>query len=105
MPVIKIWDTIVILCFVSHFFASKWILIGYNQLLTNHDGWIYQNYLNEMQELNYKSYYISAIYWVITTFTSVGYGDIKGNTQIEFLFTIGIEMIGIAFYGYMIGVF
>ena len=41
LPVIKIWDTIVILCLVSHFFACKWILIGYNEFLTNSDGWIY----------------------------------------------------------------
>ena len=61
--------------------------------------------MKDMQELNYRSYYISAIYWVITTFTSVGYGDIHGSTQTEYLFTIGIDMLGIAFYGYMIGVF
>ena len=45
------------------------------------------------------------MYWVITTFTSIGYGDIKGHTDNEFIFQMIVEMIGIAFYGYMIGTF
>ena len=32
-------------------------------------------------ELDYRSYYIAAIYWVIATFTSVGYGDVFGYTE------------------------
>jgi len=35
----------------------------------------------------------------------VGYGDIKGFTTMEYLYQILIEMIGIGFYGYMIGTF
>jgi len=30
--------------------------------------------------------YVSAIYWVITTLTTVGYGDYKGYTQQEYIF-------------------
>ena len=69
------------------------------------DGWIYINHMEGIQDLDYRSCYISSIYWVTTTFTSVGYGDIKGNTDYELIFQILVEMIGIAFYGYMIGTF
>ena len=51
------------------------------------------------------SLYISSIYWVIASFSSVGYGDIKGFTTEEYMYQILIEMIGIGFYGYMIGTF
>jgi hypothetical protein len=35
---------------------------------------------------NFWSFYTAAVYWVITTFTSVGYGDINGHTLEERLF-------------------
>lgn len=104
---IKIFDLLVILCFVSHFFASLWLFIGYYEMLDNSSGWIYHSHVHEViqLELNYWSYYTTAIYWVIATFTSVGYGDIRGYTDKERFFQIAVEMIGIAFYGYMIGTF
>lgn len=55
--------------------------------------------------MDYWSVYLASIYWVISTFTSVGYGDICGQTSFEELFAILIEMVGIGFYGYMIGAF
>ena len=58
-----------------------------------------------MIEPNFGSYYIAAVYWIITTFTSVGYGEIRGYTIKENVFQIVLMMIGIAFYGYMIGIF
>lgn len=42
---------------------------------------------------------------MITSFSSVGYGDVKGHTYDEYQYQIIIEMIGIGFYGYMIGTF
>jgi len=42
---------------------------------------------------------------VITTFSSVGYGDVLGVTENEHLFQMIVEMAGIGFFGYMIGTF
>lgn len=44
---------------------------------------------------------------VILTFTSVGYGDIRAETEIEseMLFSMLVMMVGIVFYGYMLGTF
>jgi len=36
--------------------------------------------------------YITSLYWVITTLTTVGYGDIKGLTYQEYLFTMAVEV-------------
>jgi voltage-gated potassium channel len=47
--------------------------------------------------------YTSSFYFVITTFTSVGYGDIKGNTNQEYLFQLLVELIGMGFFGYLTG--
>jgi len=58
----------------------------------------------EIQETDYSHLYTSSFYWIITSFTSVGYGDIKGETQFEYLFQILVELVGIGFFGYMTGV-
>jgi len=42
--------------------------------------------------------YIVSIYWVMTTLTTVGYGDIKGYSVIEYGFTMAIEFVGILIF-------
>jgi len=71
-----------------------------------HKGWINMLYQNEspIQEKDMTHLYTSSFYWIITTFTTVGYGDIKGDTELEYLFQIMVELVGIGFFGYMTGV-
>ena len=40
---------------------------------------------------------------MITSFSSIGYGDIKAQTHNEMQFVLVLEMVGIGFYGYMLG--
>jgi hypothetical protein len=47
--------------------------------------------------------YIAAIYWVVTTLTTVGYGDFKGYTVYEYIFQIGVEFIGIGMFAMFMG--
>jgi hypothetical protein len=56
-----------------------------------------------LQKTDYWSIYISSLYFVITSFSSIGYGDLKPYTKNEYLFILFMEMIGIGFYGYMLG--
>lgn len=44
-----------------------------------------------------------AIYWVITTLTTVGYGDYKGYTKQEYIFQMVVEFLGIAVFSYLMG--
>ena len=46
--------------------------------------------------------YLVALYWAVTTMTTVGYGDIKPMTNQERAFTIVAMMVGCAIYGYII---
>ena len=38
------------------------------------------------ERINIRGIYIASIYWVITTLTTVGYGDYVGYTENEYLF-------------------
>lgn len=47
--------------------------------------------------------YLTAVYWSMTTLTTVGYGDITPAANGEKAFTIVAMVIGGGFYGYVIG--
>lgn len=49
--------------------------------------------------------YVRALYWSMTTITTIGYGDITPNlnNNSEMLFTMLVEALGVSAYGYIIG--
>lgn len=47
--------------------------------------------------------YLDAFYWSMTTITTVGYGDILPVTVIEKAYAIFTMLIGLGFYGFLIG--
>lgn len=59
--------------------------------------------MSAMQTSSSGDLYISSIYWAITTLSTVGYGDFKGYTTIEYLYTMGVEFIGIGFFSFIMG--
>jgi hypothetical protein len=46
--------------------------------------------------------YIQAIYWVITTMTTVGYGDITPTTNFQTIYAMFVMVLGVGTYGYII---
>ncbi len=47
--------------------------------------------------------YLQALYWCITTLTTVGYGDIIPLTNEQRVYTIVVMILGVGMYGYVIG--
>jgi hypothetical protein len=47
--------------------------------------------------------YLAALYWALTTLTTVGYGDISPSSDAERAYTILAMVIGGGFYGYVVG--
>ncbi len=75
----------VILIFVMHWMACGWIALS--ETVTGSDP---------------LTTYLRAIYWVVTTMTTVGYGDITPQSNFQVMYAILIMMIGVATYGYVV---
>jgi len=52
--------------------------------------------------LNHYSNYVRSLYWIITTLTSVGYGDITPDNNIQMWYAMFVQLIGIGAFGYLI---
>ena len=66
-------------------------------------GWIWINPLPDETPL--FNIYIDAIYWTITTLTTIGYGDITPTSTEAKIFTMFVMISGLAVYGLVIGYF
>lgn len=71
---------------VAHWAACGWIVLG-----------------NIRPDYGPAENYLRAFYWVITTFATIGYGDITPVNVPQIAYTILIEIIGVGMFGYMIG--
>ena len=84
---------------ITHIVATMWVGIGYFD-----GGWVDAKkeggYLVDKDE---STLYIAGIYWVITTFTTVGYGDFAGNNIEEFFYQMAVEFNGIMIFSYLMG--
>lgn len=73
--------------------ATHWLSCGWIRLHgLDHDVDVYTNY-------------VDALYWTISTMTTVGYGDITPVTSLERIYAIITMIFGYSFFGYLIGSF
>lgn len=78
----------------SHFVACLWLLLG-----SGNSAGTSGSYAPDDNVRNY----IRALYWVTTTLTTIGYGDIAPVTNIQTIFTMFIQLMGAGMYGFVIG--
>lgn len=50
-----------------------------------------------------QTHYITSLYWVFTTLTTLGYGDYFGLTTNELVFTMLVQFLGVFVFAYMMG--
>ena len=70
----------------SHLLACLWIFIGLNLFHTEGKGWIVKLTGDERQSTDLFSLYITSMYFIMTSFSSVGYGDVTGSEEEEYLY-------------------
>jgi succinate dehydrogenase/fumarate reductase cytochrome b subunit len=86
-----------IILYVVHFFACIWLMIGKAESLENRDSWFYNNNLPEVSQ------YLNAFYFIVTTMTTVGYGDASGHTSNEQCFCIILMITGVFIFSMVSG--
>ena len=64
-------------------------------------GWVFIRV--EPPNISSNEIYTTAVYWSVTTLTTIGYGDITPNSMDEMLFAIVIMLVGFLLMGYLIG--
>ena len=47
--------------------------------------------------------YLRALYWSVTTLSTIGYGDLTPATDLQIAYTMVVTFLGVAVYGYVIG--
>jgi hypothetical protein len=82
-----------------HIFACIWIGLG----TETGDSWISQNPEYSGHSDKYSYSYPASIYFIVTTITTVGYGDFSPNSNIELLYVIVLELLGLAIFSYTLG--
>ena len=86
---------IVFVFLMTHYPACGWIKIG--RLSDN--SWI--NIMEEEQSI-YNIYW-SAFFFVLTTITTVGYGEGMGSTQVEYIYCMFVQLLGLSLFSVIIG--
>ena len=56
-----------------------------------------------VEKENDYAVYVCAVYWVITSLTTVGYGDFKGYQGEEYCFQMIVEFLGIVVFSFLMG--
>jgi hypothetical protein len=64
-------------------------------------GWLALRSLHPIEGV--PNTYLRALYYCVTTLTSVGYGDITPQTDFEMMFAITVMALGVGMFGYVIG--
>jgi hypothetical protein len=63
-------------------------------------GWVY---LHPTDKVDQITQYNEALYWAVTTLTTVGYGDVTPTDNVTRVFTMIVMLLGVLFYGLVIG--
>ena len=99
-------DFVTLLIFVffgTHVLACIWCYIGLLDKYKHQglqESWVYKS---DFDLDRIGDIYMASVYFVMQTITTVGYGDLKGNTSLEYIFSMVLEFVGLTFFSFMMG--
>ena len=93
-----------LLCFSSYALACFWFWYANTIEEENSDDLNFDSYFEKMDKTPEERKMLTVWYFMITTLTTVGYGDLFPVSTNEYAVLILILIIGVAFFAYVIGV-
>lgn len=88
---------------IAQVIGCLWFYIG-NYNMKRETGWIYNLLLEtDMSQYDTLTTYITSLYWVFATLSTLGYGDFYAQAMNEYLFTMVIEFMGVFLFAYTMG--
>lgn len=79
--------------FSTHILACIWCYLGrmdMHQEFENRKSWVYAINVDDHDS---ATIYITSLYYILQTITTVGYGDYTGSTRYEYLFAMVLEVL------------
>ena len=113
----RVLKIVISILICAHFVACAWYyagsgeeqILGYNELgeLVTEQPWVTMRYgpqvINDTESVSMTTRYLDAMYYSVTTLTTVGYGDRVPHTDGEKVLSIFCELIGSVIFGIIAG--
>jgi hypothetical protein len=96
---LRIVKFLLVIALALHTVACAWFLVPFVEGFPT-NSWVSTQ---ELESAEAVTQYIRALYWVIVTTTTVGYGDITPHRDVEFLFSMVTILLGASMYAFFIG--
>jgi CRP-like cAMP-binding protein len=95
---VRIVRLLTVAVLVLHLLACVWYLIPFESGFPADSWTVREGIVGE----DTGTVYLRSIYWVVTTTTTVGFGDITPANQAEYVFSLIVMLIGASLFAYVI---
>ena len=89
---------ILTIIYFQHVCSCFWLMIGQDQPFSR-DNWMN----NSIKDLSQNEQYMTSFYFVVTTMTTVGYGDMSASTVYEQIYIVILMMCGVFVFSLVTG--
>ena len=100
---LRVLQLIMTMVFVAHLLSCAWWYVGMQSQATYGVSWMTTYDEGAGYDAPLSKQYHYAIYWALTTLTTVGYGDITPTSDLERRFTTVALLLGALIFAYILG--